>query len=36
MPYGPIDVMDILPVCIFVLAIAATIFMTVYSDQPRR
>ena len=36
MPHAPINLMDVLPVCIFVLAIAATIFMTVYSDQPKR
>jgi hypothetical protein len=36
MRYAPINLMDILPVAIFVLAIAATVFMNVYSDQPKR
>jgi hypothetical protein len=36
MSSSPIDVMGLLPVVIFVLAIAATIYMTVYPDRPKR
>ena len=39
MPYAPINLMDVLPVAIFVLAITATVYMSVHPrqpDQPKR
>jgi hypothetical protein len=36
MPYEPTDVTEYLPVLIFVLAIAATIVMSVYPERPER